>query len=100
VLFISHRLDEIFGICERVTVMRDGRHVLTKPIGELSVQSVIRAMLGRDMDALFPKVPSEPGPVVPKVDRLTREGEFTDVSFVVRSGGICAVAGLVGGGLH
>ena len=88
VLFISHRLDEIFGICERVTVMRDGRHVLTKPIGELTVQSVIRAMVGRDMDALFPKVPSEPGPVVLKVDRLTREGEFTDVSFVVRSGEI------------
>ena len=98
VLFISHRLDEIFEICERVTVMRDGRHVWTKPIGELTVQSVIRAMVGRDMDALFPKVPSEPGPVVLKVDRLTREGEFTDVSFVVRSGEIVALAGLVGAG--
>ena len=50
------------------------------------------------MDALFPKVPSEPGPVVLKVDRLTREGEFTDVSFVVRSGEIVALAGLVGAG--
>jgi rhamnose transport system ATP-binding protein len=98
VLFISHRLDEIFEICERVTVMRDGRHVWTKPIGELTVQSVIRAMVGRDMAALFPKVPSEPGPVVLKVDRLTREGEFTDVSFVVRSGEIVALAGLVGAG--
>ena len=98
VLFISHRLDEIFAICERVTVMRDGRHVWTKPIGELTVESVIRAMVGRDMDALFPKVPSEPGPVVLKVDRLTREGEFTDVSFVVRSGEIVALAGLVGAG--
>jgi len=98
VLFISHRLDEIFAICERVTVMRDGRHVWTKPIGELTVESVIRAMVGRDMDALFPKVQSEPGPVVLKVDRLTREGEFTDVSFVVRSGEIVALAGLVGAG--
>src|SRR6476646_43637 len=98
VLFISHRLDEIFGICERVTVMRDGRHVWTKPIDELTVPSVIRAMVGRDMDALFPKVPTEPGRVVLKVDRLTREGVFTDVSFDVRSGEIVALAGLVGAG--
>ena len=98
VLFISHRLEEIFGICRRVTVMRDGRHVWTKPLDELTVPSVIRAMVGRDMDALFPKVPTEPGRVVLKVDRLTREGDFTDVSFVVRSGEIVALAGLVGAG--
>jgi rhamnose transport system ATP-binding protein len=98
VLFISHRLEEIFGICRRVTVMRDGRHVWTKPIDELTVPSVIRAMVGRDMDALFPKVPTEPGRVVLRVDRLTREGDFTDVSFVVRSGEIVALAGLVGAG--
>ncbi len=98
VLFVSHRLEEILAICQRVTVMRDGRHVLTKPIGELTIQSVIRAMVGRDMDALFPKVPAEPGPVVLKVERLTREGVFTDVSFEVRSGEIVALAGLVGAG--
>ena len=98
VLFISHRLEEIFAICQRVTVMRDGRHVLTKPIEELTTQSIIRAMVGRDMDALFPKVPTEPGRVVLKVDRLTREGVFTDVSFDVRSGEIVALAGLVGAG--
>src|SRR4051794_31578656 len=98
VLFVSHRLEEIFTICQRVTVMRDGRHVLTKPIGELTTESIIRAMVGRDMDALFPKVAAEPGPVVLKVDRLTREGVFTDVSFDVRSGEIVALAGLVGAG--
>jgi len=98
VLFISHRLEEIFSLCQRVTVMRDGRHVLTQPTEELTVQSVIRAMVGRDMDALFPKVPSEAGRVVLKVDRLTREGVFTDVSFDVRSGEIVALAGLVGAG--
>src|SRR6201997_2800168 len=70
VLFVSHRLNEIFAICQRVTVMRDGRHVLTKSIEELTTQSMIRAMVGRDMDALFPKVPTEPGGVVLKVDRL------------------------------
>ncbi len=98
VLFVSHRLEEIFAICQRVTVMRDGRHVLTKPIEELTIQSVIRAMVGRDMDALFPKVTSEVGGVVLKVDRLTREGVFNDVSFDVRSGEIVALAGLVGAG--
>ncbi len=98
VLFVSHRLEEIFSLCQRVTVMRDGRHVLTQPIEELTVQSVIRAMVGRDMSALFPKVPSEAGQVVLKVERLTREGVFTDVSFEVRSGEIVALAGLVGAG--
>jgi rhamnose transport system ATP-binding protein len=98
ILFISHRLEEIFALCRRITVMRDGRHVLTKPTGDLTVQSIIRAMVGRDMDALFPKVPSEAGRVVLNVDRLTREGVFTDVSFEVRSGEIVALAGLVGAG--
>jgi rhamnose transport system ATP-binding protein len=98
VLFVSHRLEEIFSVCRRVTVMRDGRHVLTKPIGELTIPSVIRAMVGRDMDALFPTVPTEPGRVVLNVERLTREGVFTDVSFEVRSGEIVALAGLVGAG--
>ena len=98
VLFVSHRLEEIFAVCERITVMRDGRHVLTQPVGELTLQSVIRAMVGRDMDALFPKVYAEPGRVVLKVDRLTSEGVFTDVSFDVRSGEIVALAGLVGAG--
>jgi rhamnose transport system ATP-binding protein len=98
VLFVSHRLEEIFEICRRVTVMRDGRHVWTKPIEDLTVPSVIRAMVGRDMDALFPKLETEPGRVVLKLDRLTREGDFTDVSFVVRSGEIVALAGLVGAG--
>src|SRR5947208_10754648 len=74
ILFVSHRLEEVFSLCQRVTVMRDGRHVLTKPLGELTVPSVIRAMVGRDMDALFPKVPTEPGGVVLNVERLTREG--------------------------
>ncbi len=98
VLFISHRLDEVFALCQRVTVMRDGRHVLTQPTEDWTTQSVIRAMVGRDMDALFPKVAAERGSVVLKVDRLTREGVFTDISFEVCRGEIVALAGLVGAG--
>src|SRR5438093_8890551 len=98
ILFVSHRLEEIFAICQRVTVMRDGRHVLTKPVDELTTQSIIRAMVGRDMEALFPTVPTEPGAVVLKVERLTREGVFTDVSFEVRRGEGGALARRVGAG--
>ncbi len=98
VLFISHRLEEVFELCQRVTVMRDGRHVLTRATGELTTESIIRAMVGRDMQALFPKVAAEPGQTVLEVERLTREGVFTDVSFTVRSGEIVALAGLVGAG--
>jgi rhamnose transport system ATP-binding protein len=98
ILFISHRLEEVFALCQRVTVMRDGRHVLTQPIEELTTQSIIRAMVGREMSALFPKTAAVVGRVVLKVERLTREGVFTDVSFEVRSGEIVALAGLVGAG--
>jgi rhamnose transport system ATP-binding protein len=98
VLFISHRLEEVSALCQRVTVMRDGKHVLTQPTEEMTTASIIRAMVGRDMDALFPKVPAEPGRVMLKVERLTREGDFTDVSFDVRAGEIVALAGLVGAG--
>jgi rhamnose transport system ATP-binding protein len=98
VLFISHRLDEVFALCRRVTVMRDGRHVVTEPIAETSTQKLIHAMVGRDLDALFPKEVAEVGATVLKVDRLTREGVFTDVSFEVRAGEIVALAGLVGAG--
>src|SRR4051794_9346861 len=98
VLFISHRLDEVFALCQRVTVMRDGRHVLTDAIADTSTQKLIHAMVGRDLDALFPKEVAEVGERVLKVDRLTREGVFTDISFEVRAGEIVALAGLVGAG--
>jgi rhamnose transport system ATP-binding protein len=98
VLFISHRLEEVFQLCQRVTVMRDGRHVFTKPIEDVTTESMIHAMVGRDMSALFPKVAAESGKTVLEVERLTREGVFTDVSFSVRAGEIVALAGLVGAG--
>jgi len=98
VLFISHRLDEVFALCQRVTIMRDGRHVSTQPIEELTEPMIIRAMVGRDMDELYPKGEASIGNVVLTAEHLTREGVFTDVSFEVRSGEILALAGLVGAG--
>jgi rhamnose transport system ATP-binding protein len=98
VLFISHRLEEVFAICQRVTIMRDGRFVRTDLVEDLTVDAIIRSMVGRDLSALFPKTPTSPGDPVLQVERLTREGVFADVSFDVRAGEIVALAGLVGAG--
>ena len=98
VLFISHRLEEVFAICQRVTIMRDGRFVRTAPIDELTVDDIIRAMVGRDLDELFPKTATVPGEVALEVSHLSHAGVFDDVSFSVRRGEIVALAGLVGAG--
>ena len=98
VLFISHRLEEVFANCQRVTIMRDGRFVRTDPIEDLDIDTVIRSMVGRDLDTLFPKTDTAPGEVVLSVEHLSRRGEFNDVSFTVRRGEIVALAGLVGAG--
>jgi rhamnose transport system ATP-binding protein len=98
VLFISHRLEEVFACCQRVTIMRDGRFVRTAPIEEITIDEIIRSMVGRDVDALFPKTETAPGDVVLEVSHLRREGEFEDISFEVRKGEIVALAGLVGAG--
>ncbi|MGM1057662.1 sugar ABC transporter ATP-binding protein [Saccharothrix sp. Mg75] len=98
VLFISHRFDEVFALCERITVVRDGAWVSTDRVADVTVDQVVRRMVGRDVSALFPKEDVEPGDVVLEVDGLTRHGVFADVSFSVRAGEIVALAGLVGAG--
>jgi rhamnose transport system ATP-binding protein len=99
VLFISHRLEEIFTICERVTVMRDGSHVLTSPLAGLTAADLVRAMVGRELAERPPETgAAAPGEPVLTAARLTREGVFTDISFTVRAGEIVALAGLVGSG--
>jgi rhamnose transport system ATP-binding protein len=98
VLFISHRLEEVFEICQRVTVMRDGRHVLTSELDGMTTDDLVRAMVGRQMAERTAGERSAPGDVILTVERLTREGVFTDVSLQVRAGEIVALAGLVGSG--
>ena len=98
VLFISHRLEEIFAICDTVTVMRDGAVVHDAPIAEMTPDDMVRRMVGRELEALFPKQDAEIGEPVLSVHRLTREGVFFDISFDVRAGEIVALAGLVGAG--
>jgi rhamnose transport system ATP-binding protein len=98
VLFISHRLEEAFASCQRVTIMRDGRSIRTAPIEDVTIDDIIRSMVGRDLDVLFPKTVTEPGEVVLDVENLCRGGVFDDISFQVRRGEIVALAGLVGAG--
>ncbi|MEE6274327.1 sugar ABC transporter ATP-binding protein [Georgenia wangjunii] len=98
ILFISHRFDEIEALCQRVTVMRDGEHVSTDLMSEVTVPELVRRMVGRDLSELFPKEDVEAGEVVLEVAGLTRTGTFEDVSFSVRAGEIVALAGLVGSG--
>ena len=98
IMFISHRFEEITALCERVTILRDGKHVATELVSDLSVDDMIRRMVGRDLSALFPKQEAELGEVMLEVDGLGREGVFRDISFTVRAGEIVALAGLVGSG--
>ena len=97
VLFVSHRLDEVFALCDRATVLRDGRHVITAPTRDLTTADLIRHMVGRSV-TLFPKVETPVGEVLLEVDGLSREGVFHDISFSVRAGEIVGLAGLVGAG--
>jgi rhamnose transport system ATP-binding protein len=98
VLFISHRLEEVFACCQRVTIMRDGRFVRSAAVEDVTIDDIIRSMVGRELDALFPKTETEPGDVVLEVSDLDSEGVFQDISFTVRAGEIVALAGLVGAG--
>jgi rhamnose transport system ATP-binding protein len=97
VLFVSHRLDEVFELCDVATVFRDGRHVITTPTAGLTTASLVRYMVGRSV-SLFPKLETPIGDVLLEVDGLTRVGVFRDVSFTVREGEILGFAGLVGAG--
>src|SRR3954454_14802155 len=98
VLFISHRLEEIFAICTSVTVLRDGEVTHDGATEGMTTDDLVRRMVGRELSQLFPKLEAEIGASVLQVDRLTREGVFIDVSFEVRRGEIVALAGLVGAG--
>jgi rhamnose transport system ATP-binding protein len=98
VIYISHRLQEVFELADRVTVLRDGHFVGSKPVAEVSEGELIRMMVGRTITELFPKLPSEVRGDVLEVRNLTRKPTTQDVSFTVRGGEIVGMAGLVGSG--
>ena len=96
ILFISHRMEEVFEIADRVTILRDGRWISTTPRAELTPAMAIRQMVGREVKELFRRQRREPGPVRLAVRNLSREGVFEDVSFELRAGEVLGFAGLVG----
>ena len=98
VVFISHRLEELFLLADRVTILRDGAYVATKPIAGLSNADLIQMMVGRTLSELFPKQIVAPGAVMLEVSELSVEGLFSGVSFALRAGEIIGMAGLIGAG--
>jgi len=98
IIYISHKMDEIFKICDRVTVLRDGSYVGTESISGIDMNKLIKMMVGREITEMFPKQEAQIGDVIFEVKGLTRKGEFEDISFCLRKGEILGIAGLMGAG--
>lgn len=99
-IYISHKMDEIFDICDEVSVLRDGNLVMTKPTSETNMNELISAMVGRSLDNRFPPVDNEPGEPVLKIQSLSTKYEphLQDITFEVRRGEVFGLYGLVGAG--
>ena len=99
-IYVSHKLDEVFRLCQRITVLRDGEHVGTFEASKTNPREIVRSMVGRDIDpaARVPRTVPPEAPVVLSVDHLTRRPSFEDVSLTVRAGEIVGLFGLVGSG--
>jgi rhamnose transport system ATP-binding protein len=98
IVFISHRLEDLFELADRVTVLRDGAYVDTRPMAGITTEELIQMMVGRTLDDLFPKQEVEAGDVALRVENLSLTGVFGNVSFELRQGEILGMAGLVGAG--
>lgn len=98
VIFISHRMEDIWELADRVTVFRDGQYIGTWPTPEIDQDHLIVAMVGREISQMYPKRRVEIGDELLRVEHLSRVGYFRDVSFDLRRGEILAVTGLVGAG--
>lgn len=98
IVFIGHRLEEIFAVSDQITVLRDGTYVGTFDTSDLTPERAVALMVGRPLETLYSRKRAQAGEPVLRVDRLRREGVFTDISFEVRAGEIVGLAGLVGAG--
>lgn len=98
IIYISHKMDEIFKICNEITVFRDGQYIGTKPASELTQDSLIQMMVGREIKQVFHKENAQIGEVALAVKNLTRNGKFRNISFEIRKGEILGIAGLMGSG--
>jgi ABC-type sugar transport system ATPase subunit len=99
ILYVSHRMDEIFRLCDMVTVMRDGQHVATMPVAETNETELVRLMIGRSWQKMFPKHVDRPvGPEQLRVEKFSSPGKFHNLNFSIRAGEVLGMAGLVGSG--
>ncbi len=98
-LYVSHRMPEIFALCDQVTVLRDGQHVATQPVASLTEASLVRQMIGRELGEYYPRhAATPPGDERLRVERLSSPGRFADIDFRVHAGEVVGLAGLVGAG--
>ena len=98
-IYVSHRLEELFALCDNITVLRDGRHVATERIADTTPQRVITQMIGRELLIATPNhLTRSPGHEALRVDNLSSPGKFSDINLSVRAGEIVGVAGIVGAG--
>jgi ABC-type sugar transport system ATPase subunit len=98
-IYVSHRIEELFALCDHITVLRDGRHVATDKISETHPQRVVTQMIGRELLITTPShLAHEPGPERLRIEGLSSPGRFSDISLSVRAGEIVGVAGIVGAG--
>ncbi len=98
IVYISHHLEETFEITDRITVLRDGRHVATRPTGDLNIDGLVRLMVGRDLSEKYPKEIVPRGEEVLRVEGLNRTGTLSDINFTAYAGEVLGIAGLVGAG--
>lgn len=97
-IYISHRMEEIFELCDEVTVMRDGAFIGQKHVQDTSFDEIVQMMVGYDLDDRFPRVEVDPGETVMSVRGLTKEGKFRDINFDLKKGEILGFSGLMGSG--
>ena len=97
-MFVGHRMDEIYRVADRIAVLRDGRVMATQPAGELDRDRAVQLMVGRKLSAVYPTWRADLGATVLEVEGLSRDGAFADVSFAVRAGEVLGLGGLVGSG--
>jgi len=98
IIYISHKLEEIFQIADRITVLRDGKYISTKNTNELNKNSLISLMVGREIESLFSSDSREPGKVILEVRGLTKKGKFENINFNVHAHEVLGIAGLMGAG--
>lgn len=98
IIYISHKMDEIFRIADDITVLRDGTYVNSWEAKDIDINTLIKNMVGRELNEIFPKIKVPAKDVVMEVRHFTKENQFEDISFLVREGEILGIAGLIGAG--